>query len=267
MIFNKKLMFQHRMNSGINSGVNSGVNAGGNPSCDVPASSAVQEASAGTHAVIADLRALLSARFQGAEPEWEAQPAGKTLLTGISEWDAQTQGLRLGEVAEICGGLGGAGLLMDALLDACAMRGWLGAWIDTGDTLEVADWEAQRLRRMLLVRCGEPLEALKAADLLLRDGNASWVVLDLQGVSQGALRRISNSHWHRFHRLVEQRDNALVVLTPSPMVEGARVRVAVGRAWTLDALERPRGTLQREVSAQVFVRGRTPLVAGGRKIA
>ncbi|MEI6872118.1 MAG: hypothetical protein WCL08_07535, partial [Verrucomicrobiota bacterium] len=152
-------------------------------------------------------------------------------------------------------------------LDACAKRGWLGAWIDTGETLEVADWEAQRLRRMLWVRCGEPLAALKAADLLLRDGNASWVVLDLQGVSQGALRRISNSHWHRFHRLVEQRDNALVVLTPSPMVEGARVRVAVGRAWTLDALERPRGALQREVSAQVFVRGRTPLVAGVRKIA
>ena len=220
------------------------------------------------HSVIADLRALLAGRFAGTAPVWEAEPSRKTLSTGVAEWDAQTQGLRLGEVTEICGGLGGAGLIMDALLEASAKRGWLGAWVDAGDTLEVADWESQRLRRMLWVRCGEAVLALKSVDLLLRDGNASWVVLDLQGVSPEALQRVSGSHWHRFHRLVEQRENVLVVLSPTPIVEGARVRVAVGCDWTLDALERPREALRREALVQVFVRGRTPLVAGGfRKIA
>ena len=223
---------------------------------------------AGMPSVIADLRALLAVRFAGTAPGWEAESERKTLSTCLEEWDAQTQGLRLGEVTEICGGLGGAGLVMDALLEASAKRGWLGAWVDAGDTLEVADWESQRLRRMLWVRCGEAVLALKSVDLLLRDGNASWVVLDLQGVSPEALRRVSGSHWHRFHRLVEQRENVLVVLTPTPIVEGARVRVAVGCGWTLDALERPREALRREALVQVFVRGRTPLVAGGfRKIA
>ncbi|NBV32738.1 MAG: hypothetical protein EBR81_02780, partial [Proteobacteria bacterium] len=65
------------------------------------------------HSVIADLRALLAGRFAGTAPVWEAEPSRKTLSTGVAEWDAQTQGLRLGEVTEICGGLGGAGLIMD----------------------------------------------------------------------------------------------------------------------------------------------------------
>lgn len=219
------------------------------------------------HPVIADLRALLLERFHAAHSAAEAEPVRKTLPTGVAEWDAQTRGMRLGEVTEVCGALGATALVMDALLEACAGAGWLGAWVDTGDTLEVSDWEPQRLRRMLWVRCGEPLVALKCANLLLRDGNASWVVLDLQGVPQKALGRISGSHWHRFHRLVEQQENALVVLTPAPMVEGVKVRVAAATPCPLEAMERPRAELRRSAAVRVFERGRTPLVADFRKTA
>lgn len=215
--------------------------------------------------VIADLRALLAERFQSAAHV--CAPVRKALATGIEEWDAQTQGLRLGEVTEICGGLGGTGLVLDALLAACAEAGWLGALVDAGDTFEVCDWQPLWLRRTLWVRCGGAASAFKAADMLLRDGNVSWVVLDLQGLSPLALRRIAGSHWHRFHRLVEQRGNALLVLTPSPMVEGAKVRVATTVEWTLEALERPRQALQAEAQFRVFERGRTPMVADFRKTA
>jgi hypothetical protein len=108
---------------------------------------------------------------------------------------------------------------------------------------------------MVWVRCQDPLTALKAADLLLRDGNLNWVILDLQGASPAMLRRISAQHWHRFHRLVKHQGNALLVLTPSPMVEGVKVRLAASQAATLESLELPRALLREDLRAQVFVRG------------
>ncbi len=216
--------------------------------------------------VIADLRALLCARFPDSAPvglkEAQASEKGRKVLpTGIPDWDALAQGLRLGEVTEVCGRLGGTALIMESLLEAGARAGWLGAWVDGGDSLEVADWHPEWLHRMLWVRCQHPLSALKAADLLLRDGNLSWVTLDLQGASPRELRRVGMQHWHRFHRLTQQQGSALLVLTPAPMVEGARVRVVTQEAATLDSLERPRSQLRTDMSVQVFVRGRQPGVA------
>ncbi len=217
--------------------------------------------------VLTDLRSLLSARFpdsrtlvpmndsEAAEP---SRPKSKTLPTGIGNWDANAGGLRLGEVTEVCGTLGGTGLLMDRLLAASKSAGWLGAWVDAGDSLEVEDWDPDALKRMVWMRCKDPLMAMKGADLLLRDGNLSWVTLDLQAVAESALRRISAQHWHRFHRLVEHRGNALVVLTPAPMVEGAKVRVLSRELQTLDSLHQPRLELRETAAFEVFVRGRQP---------
>jgi hypothetical protein len=231
-------------------------------------------------AAMAELRALMVERFPGGIPDWQQSGApvvpvaapvggGRALRTGVASWDALTGGLRLGQITEICGGLGGAGVLLDGLLARGAESGWLGGWVDVGGTLEVADWAQEALGRMVWVRCEGVLSAMKAVDLLLRDGNTSWVILDLQGVSRRSLGGISGSTWHRLHRLVEQRENALVVVTPEPRVEGVRVRIAVegmervGRGWTLEDLELPRSGLREglwrgENRVRVYVRGRTP---------
>lgn len=202
--------------------------------------------------------APLRPQQSGATPIQYGIAPPSTLPTGIASWDEAAGGLRLGEVTEICGSLGGTGLVMDRLLEASAAAGWLGAWVDAGDALEIEDWNAFALRRMLWVRCRNPLMALKSADLLLRDGNLSWVALDLQAVSETALRRISGQHWHRFHRLVANRGNALLVLSPSPMVEGAKVRVLSRQPWTLESLNLPRRDLLANCALEVFVRGRQP---------
>jgi hypothetical protein len=214
---------------------------------------------------ITDLRALLAERFPASPshlasetPVPEHQPGRLTLPTGIPAWDAVTDGLRLGEITELCGRFGGIGLLMDTLLSTCAAAGWLGAWVDAGDSLEACDWNPEALRRMVWVRCQDPLMAIKGADMLLRDGNLSWVVLDLQSAPPQAVRRISGQHWHRFHRLVEHHRNALLVLTSSPMVEGAKVRILSTAPWTLEAIARDRNSLRLETDIQVFVRGRMP---------
>jgi hypothetical protein len=239
-----------------------------------------------TSSVLQDLRSLLTARFPGSRTLC-GEPGGakkgnseggagrredlygaahglssplslgrRVLPTGIKKWDTAAGGLRMGEVTEVCGPLGGTGLVMDQLLEATMHAGWLGAWVDAGDALEVEAWDARALQRVVWVRCKNPMMALKGADLLLRDGNLSWVTLDLQAVSPVALRRISAQHWHRFHRLVENIGNALIVLTPAPMVEGAKVRVVGRQRWTLDSIHLPRRELRATCDMEVFVRGR-----------
>jgi hypothetical protein len=205
---------------------------------------------------LADLRSLLAERFQHTLPT--AQPAvpPPAFSTGLPAWDTQSGGVRTGEVTEICGGMGATHLVLDGLLERFSCAGWLGAWVDAGDSLEVADWAPRQMERLVWVRCSRALHALKAADLLLRDGNLNWVVLDLQGVAPAALRGICGTHWHRFHRLLAQQGNTLLVLSRSPLVEGVRVRVLADERWSLDALERPRTELRETNALRVFVRGR-----------
>jgi RecA/RadA recombinase len=217
---------------------------------------------------ILDSRSLYTSAFGNAQADFTEAAGGEdfttyrkkknVLPTGIGDWDHAAGGLRLGEVTEVCGALGGTSLLMDHLLAATKAAGWLGAWVDAGDSLEVEDWDPEALGRIVWMRCRDTGMALKGADLLLRDGNLSWVTLDLQTVSAKALRRISGQHWHRFHRLVELRGNALLVLTPSPMVEGAKVRVLSRASMKLASLHQPRCELQTSMAFEVFVKGRLP---------
>lgn len=215
-------------------------------------------AGASANPVLADLRSLLAERFQGALSSMESAPGAAPLPTGWPEWDAQTGGLRSAEITEICGSLAGTHLVVESLLESCTRAGWLGAWVDAGDSLEVADWAPRHLQRLLWVRCRTALSALKAADLLVRDGNCTWVVLDLQGLASPALRGVCGTHWHRFHRLLSTQRATLVVLSRNPLVEGVRVRIASAQSWPLNALEYPRTELRRTATIQVFVRGRSP---------
>jgi hypothetical protein len=101
---------------------------------------------------------------------------------------------------------------------------------------------------------------VKATDLLLRDGNLPLVLLDLQTMAPRQLGRIPMSTWHRFQRLVEMSGTALVVLTPQPIVEAARIRIALNAHWDLAVLKRPRRELLANIAVQIFRRGRQTVV-------
>jgi hypothetical protein len=128
------------------------------------------------------------------------------------------------------------------------------ALVDVGRTFDPQGTNPALLRRLLWVCCANPMQAVKAADLLLRDGNLPLIVLDLQSVAPRELRRIPASTWHRFQRLVEQTSTALVALTSQPMIESASVRIAVRQRWTLAAMRERRRELLTRVEAQVFAR-------------
>ena len=110
------------------------------------------------------------------------------------------------------------------------------------------------MKRLLWVRCGLPGEAVKAADLLLRDGNLSLLVVDLQGAECRGVGRIPASTWHRFQRVVEQGNMALAILTPRPLVEGASVKISVDWRWDFEAMADRRTELLARLSARVSSR-------------
>jgi hypothetical protein len=99
--------------------------------------------------------------------------------------------------------------------------------------------EGDVLERLLWVRCRNTGEFLKAADLVLRDGNLPIVLLDLRGSGKGELRRIPSTTWHRFERIAGQSAVACVVATPWFMVSSAHYRVEVRGVFRVGDLERP----------------------------
>ena len=143
----------------------------------------------------------------------------------------------------------GSALLAFALLrQAHEGREWA-ALVDGMDSFDPARIGEEPFARFLWVRCGNTVQALQAADLLLRDGNLALVILDLRMNPPAELRKISNATWHRFQRLIEPNSTALFVITPQRLVGNARARLELTSRFTLDALDRP----ERELIAQLKV--------------
>lgn len=205
-----------------------------------------------TSAKIIQLRELLAERGLATV----AKPRQR-LLAGWPALDAAAgEGLPKGDLTELhCARHGGA-LAVAQLLTAA--RHFV-ALIDGSDGFDLAGLEPSALARLLWVRCRSAAEAVKAADLLLRDGNLPLVLMNLRGCADAA--RVPSQSWYRLQRIVEVSGAALLVLTPRPMIPSARVRIALHRTFTLDDLERDRAAL---VATIHFEKGR---IQGARTFA
>ena len=94
-----------------------------------------------------------------------------------------------------------------------------------------------RLHNLLWVRCMKAFDAVKAADLLLRDGNFPLVILDLVLNVPEELRKIPQTTWYRLQRLVEVAPTAFLVLTRASILSSAQLKLSLENAWTLADLE------------------------------
>ena len=97
----------------------------------------------------------------------------------------------------------------------------------------------QVLARLLWVRCRDVGEALKAADVLLRDPNFPLVVIDLKGNPAAQLRRIPSSTWHRLSRLSEHNGGSVLFITPYPLVSGTACRIEWRSRLGVDSMDEP----------------------------
>ncbi len=204
------------------------------------------ESPPGGRGKIAELRRLLSEKFPA-----QRVKKGTHFLTGLEPID-EAEGLPRAAVTEISGSLGAGSLIITALVQALRRTRCYGALIDGSRTFDALDLAPQALQRLLWVLCEGANQAVKAADLLLRDGNLPLLILDLQALPPAQLRRIPASTWHRFHRMAEQGNTALAILTPQPMIEGARVRIAAETPGTLEAMTRRRHLLLRDLDLKIF---------------
>jgi hypothetical protein len=215
-----------------------------------------------TRARLRALRELIAEKY----PSRATRP-GRRRLSGYAPIDRERGGLLRGAVTEVTGSASGALVLLSAILRQAVEEGFHVGLVDGTSSFHPADWPDAQLQRVLWVMCRDSAKAVKAADLLVRDGNLPMLVLDLQGMSARELRKIPASTWHRFHRLMEERDSVLLVLTSQPMVEGAVTRIALEPVGDLSARLRDRHALSNNLRVRIFERGAVNLNEATRRIA
>src|SRR5436190_15894412 len=187
-------------------------------------------------AVIIDLLKVLSERFPA-----RSAPAASVLTTGLRFLDrASGGGLPKSAITELITPRPSAGSasLVHALLRSAQRDRHFVALIDGSDSFDPGSSDNSALRHLLWVRCRKALDAVKAADLLLRDGNFPLVIVDLVLNSIEELRKIPQTSWYRLQRLVEGAPTACLIINRQRMVSSAQLKLVLENSWTLEALEK-----------------------------
>jgi hypothetical protein len=196
---------------------------------------------------IVDLRNLLAERF----PHLQTS-ASSRLITGLSFFDLTVAGgLPKAAITELITPeiSAGSASLISALLHIAHRSRYFVALIDGRDSFDPTPLGNSCLRHLLWVRCATALDVIKAADLLLRDGNFPLIVADLVLNPLKELRKIPQTTWYRFQRLVEPTSTAFLIVTRRSMVSSAQLKIVLENAWTLEDLarEKPLSSLRGRV--------------------
>ena len=200
---------------------------------------------------IIDLRNLLANRFPHAPA-----PAGTRLITGLASLDqAISGGLPKGAITELISAQisAGSASLIHALLQAAHRNRYFLALIDGRDSFDPSASGGLGnacLGYLLWVRCTKALEAIKAADLLLRDGNFPLVIVDLVLNPREELRKIPQTNWYRLQRLVESAPTACLILTRLGTVSSAQLKIVLENSWTLESFEEENAISQLQIRVE-----------------
>jgi hypothetical protein len=189
---------------------------------------------------IVDLRKLLAARFPHPSP-----PPTSVLSTGIEFLDQITGGgfpkSAITELISPHPSAGSASLIHALLRSAQRDRHFI-ALIDGADSFDPGSSDNSALQHLLWVRCRKAFDAVKTADLLLRDGNFPLVMVDLVLNPGEELRKIPQTSWYRLQRLAEAVPNACLIINRQSMVSSAQLKIVLENLWTLSDLEKGNAT-------------------------
>jgi hypothetical protein len=210
---------------------------------------------------ILDLRNLLAERY----PQTRI-PSQPRMVTGLAAFDQATDGgLPKGGITELTSPevSAGSALLIWRLLHAAQRQRTFLTLIDGRDSFDASGLENLVLRHLLWIRCRKTLEAVKAADLLLRDGNFPLVILDLVLNAPEELRKIPQSSWYRLQRLVEPTSTALLVLTRRSMISSAQLKLVLDNRWRLPDLQAAENFARLQFQVQRMHGGRQMAMGAG----
>src|SRR6266699_2853381 len=197
---------------------------------------------------IIDLRNLLAIRFPQAP-----MPLGTRLVTGVAFFDQPAGGgLPKGAITELITPPRSAGSasLVHAFIRGAYRDKYFVALIDGRDSFDPCALANSILHQLLWVRCAKALEAVKAADLLLRDGNFPLVIVDLILNSSEELRKIPQTTWYRLQRLVESVPTACLVLSRHGMVSSAQFKIVLENSWSLETFEEDEAISRLQIRVQ-----------------
>ena len=185
---------------------------------------------------VIDLRKLLAERFPH-----PVSPATSVLHTGLSFLDQSSGGgLPKSAITELITPRRSAGSasLIHTLLGSAQRDRHFVALIDGADSFDPGSSDTSALRHLLWIRCRKASDAIKAADLLLRDGNFPLVIVDLVLNTAQELRKIPQTNWYRLQRLVEAMPTACLVINRQGIVSSAQLKIVLENSWTLADLEK-----------------------------
>ena len=179
---------------------------------------------------IVQIRQFLAEKFPGVRIGSEPAPVRDTPVwpTGFHTLDNVLDGgIARASLTELCApenSWGSALILRQLIRHAAATHQWI-ALIDGVDSFDPGAFDNATLEHLLWLRCHNAAEAVKATDLILRDGNLPIIVLDIALNPSRELRKIPSSTWYRFQRLVEEGAAAFLAITPTPMASSAKQRI------------------------------------------
>jgi len=206
--------------------------------------------SSATTTTVTALRALIAQRHTAPAA---CSSAESGLPSGLPQLDQTLGGLPPAALTEIvcdapsCGGH----LLLAGLLATTRQARQRIAFVDASDAFDPGSHEPSSLEHLVWVRPHTPEVAFAAADLLARDANLAWVVLELRGVPVHRLSRIPAPSWYRLQRSLESSGVAGLVLSPHPLAPCARVRLRLRQSHRLLSLDEDQSALITQLEPAV----------------
>jgi len=196
---------------------------------------------------ISKLRQMLKERFPSAHAR---QPDEELAATQVECLD--DIGLPKGAITEVVASESQGGhLLVSMLLEKTEETGQALALVDGKDSFDPQTAMPNGCERLLWVRCQTAMEAVKASDILLRDGNLRFVILDLCLNEAKELRRLNSAVWFRLQTLAQQTSSVFMVLTPHALVGSARLRLQLDSSFQLRDLDHRPDRLMNKIRIKV----------------
>ncbi len=121
--------------------------------------------------------------------------------------------------------------------------------VDGADAFDPGSFTGMACSKLLWVRCRSALDMIKAADLLVHDGNVPFVLLDSTGLARRELNSLPTAAWWRLKQAVERSGGRLVVMAAFPLVPCASLRLSLSAGLSLRDFDSPRCDLLDRLQA------------------
>ena len=141
----------------------------------------------------------------------------------------------------------GAALVLHAIIEAMHEHSQCVALIDGKNSFE----PSTDFPLLLWIRCKNAVQALKATDLVLRDNNLPFSILDFKQNPEAELRKIPGTIWYRFQRIIEENQSTLLAITRSPLVSSAQINIALEHHLLLDDMASLRSEIIKLFSLEI----------------